>query len=499
MTETVAGSATQRAADLSATTLAHDWRLLVGGELVPARSGATFANPSPVTGAVIAAVPDADADDVDAAVQAARAAFPAWAATPLPERVAIVREIANRVRAHADELGALDTLDGGNIIRLARADADAGAAMLDFFADSAYALTGQTIPASAGAVHYTTPQPIGVVARIVPYNHPIMFAAGKIAAPLVAGNCVLLKPPHQAPLSALRLGELIADLVPPGVVSILTGAGAATGDAIVRHPATRRIAFIGSAATGRSIQEAAAQTGVKNVSLELGGKNALLAFPDADPLAVAQAAVRGMNFSWSGQSCGSTSRLVVHHSLHERVVAEIVRQVSELRVGDPFDEDTDIGALVSQDQYAKVLRYLDIARSEGATPVAGGAPAEGVGEALIVPPTVFTGVTPAMRIAQEEVFGPLLSVLEFDTEEEAVEIANGVEYGLTAAVWTDDVRRAHRVAAAVEAGYVWINGSSRHYVGTPFGGFKSSGIGREECVEELLSFTETKAVHVVYR
>lgn len=488
-----------RSADLTATTRTHDWRLLVGGELVPARSGATFANPSPVTGEVIADVPDADAADVDAAVQSARAAFPAWAATPLPERVAVVREIANRVRANADELGALDTLDGGNIIRLARADAVAGAAMLDYFADSAHALTGQTIPASAGAVHYTTPQPIGVVARIVPYNHPIMFAAGKIAAPLVAGNCVLLKPPHQAPLSALRLGELIADLVPPGVVAILTGSGPATGDAIVRHPATRRIAFIGSALTGRKIQEAAAQTGVKDVSLELGGKNALLAFADADPLAVAEAAVRGMNFSWSGQSCGSTSRLVVHHSLRERVVAEVVRLIGELRVGDPFDDDTDIGALVSQDQYAKVLRYLDIAGTEGATAVTGGAPAEGVGEALIVPPTVFTGVTPDMRIAQEEVFGPLLSVLEFDTEEEAVEIANGVEYGLTAAVWTNDVRRAHRVAAAVEAGYVWINGSSRHYVGTPFGGFKSSGIGREECVEELLSFTETKAVHVVYR
>lgn len=499
MSQTQAGPAAHRAEELTATTRQHDWRLLVGGKLVPARSGATFPNPSPVTGEVVAAVPDADAVDVDDAVQAARAAFPAWAATPLPERVAIVREIASRIRAHADELGALDTLDGGNIIRLARADAVSGAAMMDFFADSAHALTGKTIPASEGAVHYTTLQPIGVVARIVPYNHPIMFAAGKIAAPLVAGNCVLLKPPHQAPLSALRLGEIIADLVPPGVLSILTGSGPATGDAIVRHPQVRRIAFIGSAPTGRKIQEAAAQTGVKDISLELGGKNALIAFPDADAVAVADAAVRGMNFSWSGQSCGSTSRLLVHRDLREQVVAEIVRRIGRLRIGDPFDEGTDVGALVSQDQYAKVLRYLDIARSEGATAVAGGAPAEGVGAALVVSPTVFDGVTPDMRIAQEEVFGPLLSVIEFDTEEEAVEIANGVEYGLTAAVWTDDVRRAHRVAAAVEAGYVWINGSSRHYVGTPFGGVKSSGLGREECVEELVSFTETKAVHVLYR
>jgi acyl-CoA reductase-like NAD-dependent aldehyde dehydrogenase len=246
------------------------------------------------------------------------------------------------------------------------------------------------------------------------------------------------------------------------------------------------------------VKQPAAQTGVKDISLELGGKNALIAFPDADPVAVADAAVRGMNFSWSGQSCGSTSRLVVHRSLREQVVAEVVRRIGELRLGDPFDDTTDVGALVSHDQYAKVLRYLDIARSEGAEAVTGGAPADGVGEALVVPPTVFTGVTADMRIAQEEVFGPLLSVIEFDTEEEALAIANGVEYGLTAAVWTDDVRRAHRVAAAVEAGYVWINGSSRHYVGTPFGGLKSSGIGREECVEELLSFTETKAVHLAY-
>jgi acyl-CoA reductase-like NAD-dependent aldehyde dehydrogenase len=491
--------AAPRSEVLTRSTRTHDWRLLVGGQLVPTRSGATFDDPSPVTGEVVAAVPDAGAEDVDAAVRAARAAFPAWSRTPLPERVALVREIARRVRAHADELGDLDTLDGGNITRLARADAVAGAAMLDFFADAAHALGGRTVPASEGALHYTTQQPIGVVARIVPYNHPIMFAAGKIAAPLVAGNCVLLKPPHQAPLSALRLGELIADLVPPGVVSVLTGAGAATGDAIVRHPDVRRIAFIGSAPTGRRIQEAAAQTGVKDVSLELGGKNALIAFPDADPLAVAAAAVRGMNFSWSGQSCGSTSRLLVHRSLHDRVVAEIVRLVGELRLGDPFDERTDVGALVSQEQYAKVLRYLDVARADGATAVAGGAPADGVGSALVVPPTVFTGVTATMRVAQEEVFGPLLSVITFDTEDEAVAVANGVEYGLTAAVWTDDLRRAHRVAAAVEAGYVWINDTSRHHVGLPFGGVKSSGLGREESVEELIGFTETKAVHVGYR
>ncbi|WP_326835434.1 aldehyde dehydrogenase family protein [Amycolatopsis rhabdoformis] len=488
------------AAELTAYTRGRQWSLLLGGELKPAVSGRRFENVSPVTGEVIAEVPDADAADVDAAVAAGVEAFPAWSATSVAERVAIVRRIAQRLRENAAELGALDTLDGGNIIRLSTSDVLAGAAMLDYFADLGQALKGETGPLSAGALHYTTPQPIGVVARIIPYNHPIMFAAGKIAAPLIAGNCVLLKPPHQAPLSALRLGELIADLLPPGVLSILPGVGPATGEAIVRHPRIRRIAFIGSARTGLAIQRAAAETVVKHVTLELGGKNALVAFPDADPAQVAAAAVRGMNFSWSGQSCGSTSRLVVHEDIREETVAEVERLLGELRLGDPFDERTDVGALVSRQQYEKVLSYLDIARGDGARLVTGGESycPEGRERALIVRPTVFAGVEPGMRIAQEEVFGPVLSVLSFREEDEAVRIANSTEYGLTGAVFTRDLKRAHRVAAALEAGYVWINNSSRHFVGAPFGGVKNSGLGREECLEELLSFTETKAVHLSY-
>ncbi|MEV4312414.1 aldehyde dehydrogenase family protein [Actinocrispum sp. NPDC049592] len=480
--------------EITAQTRAHDWRLLVGGRLVEANS--FYDNTSPVSGEVIARVPDAGPAEVDAAVSAAAAGFPAWAATPITERAAIVREIGARLRANAAELGALDTVDGGNIIRLSQADVLRGAEMLEYFADLARGLTGETVPISANALHYTTHQPIGVVARIIPYNHPIMFAAGKIAAPLVAGNCVLLKPPHQTPLSALRLGELVADLLPDGVLSILTGQGPATGEAIVRHPGVRRIAFIGSARAGLAIQKAAAEVAVKQVTLELGGKNAMVAFPDADPAAVAKSVVEGMNFTWAGQSCGSTTRLLVHEDIKDATVAEIGAILRGLKLGDPFDESTDVGTLVSQAQFDKVTGYISIAREDGATLASGGSVVPG--QALCVEPTVFTDVTPEMRIAREEVFGPIVSVLSFRDEQEAVRIANSVEYGLTASVWTNDLRRAHRVAAALEAGYVWVNGSSVHYVGTPFGGVKSSGLGREECLEELVSFTETKAVHVTY-
>jgi acyl-CoA reductase-like NAD-dependent aldehyde dehydrogenase len=479
-----------------AELLDREWSLLVDGKLTPARSGRTFRRISPYTATVIAQVPDAGVEDVEVAVRAAADARAIWRDTEPIERAKLVRELADVIERHGEELALLDTVDAGSPISNSRVDVAVSVAQLRMFAGQALELKGTTVPASA-ALHVTVREPVGVVARIVPYNHPLMFAC-KVAAPLVAGNPTILKPPEAAPLSALRLAELAKDIFPPGVLSVLVGDGPTVPDALVRHPKVRRIGFIGSEPTGRAIQRAAAETGVKDVTLELGGKNAMVVFPDADLEAAAHGAVFGMNFTWSGQSCGSNSRLLVHEDIHDALVARVVELIEARRIGDPFDEHTEQGTMINQAQYEKSLSYIDIAVGEGATVATGGGRPPGVEHGLYVAPTVFTGVRPEMRIATEEVFGPLLSVIPFSDEAQAMRIANAVDYGLTASVWTADISRAHRVAAAFEAGFVWINGSSRHFPNVPFGGVKGSGVGREESLEELLSYTETKSINVMF-
>lgn len=493
-------TAVKTAEEAAAAISGREWRLLVGGDLRPAGSGRTFATESPATGVVIAQVPDGGAEDVDAAVGAGESAWPEWSEATPRERAGVVRELAGVLRDNADELATLDALDAGMPIRGALKDVELAAATIELFCDYASVLGGATVPASRGNLHFTTRMPFGVVGRIVPFNHPLMFTAAKMAAPLVAGNSVVVKPPEQAPLSALRLGELLADRLPGGVLSIVVGSSPETGRALVRDPRVHRIGFIGSERTGRAIQRDSAETGVKDVTLELGGKNALIVFPDADLAATAAGVVAGMNFTPSvGQSCGSTSRVVVHRDVHDELVAAVVERVGQLRLGDPLDPDTDIGPLAFRGQYDKTVTYLDVAVSEGATVAAGGGrpPGEGFTAGHFFEPTVLTGVRPHMRIAQEEVFGPLLSVLEFASEADAIAIANGVGYGLTGSIWTRDLDRAHRVATALRTGYVWINGASRHFLGLPFGGVKASGVGREECLDELLSYTQLKSTHIM--
>ena len=476
--------------------LDREFLLSVGGRLVPAASNSMYDNFSPVTETLIARVPDGDAVDVAAAVEAADDARNAWRRTPAAQRALLVRQLADVIEAHTEELALLDAIDAGAPITLARTDVALGVETLRMFAAFALEMKGTTIPASPN-LHFTVRQPIGIVARIVPFNHPLMFAC-KIAAPLIAGNCVLLKPPELAPLSSLRLGELAAQIFPKGVLSVLVSSGTAVPRAIVRHPKVRRIGFIGSAATGRAIQRDAAEIGVKDISLELGGKNAMVVFPDADLEKAAAGAVFGMNFAWSGQSCGSNSRLLVHESVAHELTSAIIDLVNARTVGNPFDESSQQGAMISRAQYEKTLDYIAIAKSEGATVVAGGGRPANIDIGYYVSPTVLTDVQPQSRIAREEVFGPILSILTFRTEDEAIEIANDVEYGLTASVWTQDITRAHRVIGELEVGYSWVNGSGMHFPNVPYGGIKSSGIGREESIEELFSYTELKTINVMF-
>ncbi|MCC3312969.1 aldehyde dehydrogenase family protein [Nocardia africana] len=485
-------------ADIPAHIARHldrEFRLLIGGRSAAAASGRTYDVRSPATDTVIASVPDGDETDVEIAVAAAESARHSWRMTPAPERAAIVRRLADVIEEHAEELAALDAVDAGSPIVNARADVAMAVEHLRLFAALALEMKGATIPASAN-LHYTLREPIGICARIVPFNHPLMFAC-KFAAPLVAGNCVLVKPPEVAPLSSLRLGELLAGELPPGVLSILVGDGPAVPRAIARHPQVRRIGFIGSEPTGRALQREAAEHAVKDITLELGGKNAMLVFDDADLEKAAAGAVFGMNFTWSGQSCGSNSRLLVHESIAEEVTARVVAEVAARTVGSPFDEHCQQGPLVSQRQLDRAHHYIRTAVAEGATVLTGGVRPDGLGRGHYLRPTVLGGVTPQATVAREEVFGPVLSILTFDTEQQAVEIANSVDYGLTASVWTRDITRAHRVIGALDAGFTWINGSSRHFPNVPFGGYKASGVGREESLEELLSYTQTKAVNVL--
>jgi 2-formylbenzoate dehydrogenase len=474
----------------------RDWTVSVGGRPLPVLGRCDVEDPA--TGRVLTTVPDLSPGEVDQVIRAAAEAQRAWALLPARARGTKVRQFASVLRDHATELATLDAVDAGFTLPVMLADVEAAATLLEIMADHALALGGATYPLS-GNLHYSLNQPYGVVGRIIPFNHPLFFAAGKVAAPLVAGNAVVLKAPDQTPLSALRMAELAAEVFGPDLCAVITGRGAVSGQALVEHPLIRRIGFIGAPDTGRLIQREAARAGVKYVSLELGGKNALIIMPDADLAKAADSAVSGMNYTaTAGQSCGSTSRLLLHESIAGPVLENVVEQVRAVRVGHPLADGTQMGPVIDRKAYAKSLATIGQATAAGAAVLAGGGRPDTVGpDGWYVAPTVLGQMTPDNPAAVQEIFGPVLSVLTFRDEDEAVAIANQSEYGLTAGVWTSDVTRAHRMAGRLQAGYVWINGSSRHYWGLPFGGVKGSGVGREESVEELLSYTETKAVTVV--
>ncbi len=452
---------------------------------------------NPATGESLGPAAEANAADVHAAVTAAAQGFEVWKKIKPLERASMLKKVAAVLRENAFELAMLDAANCGNPIAEMQRDALIAAAQIDFYAGLATEVKGETIPMGEGILNYSVREPYGVCARIVAYNHPIMFTAAKMAPPLVAGNAVIMKPPHQAPLSSLRMMELLDGILPAGVLNIITG-GTEAGQALVQHPKIPRLALIGSVPTGRAIAKAAAEQ-LKHVSLELGGKNACIVYPDADLEKAIRGAVNGMNFTWCGQSCGSTSRLFVHASVYDAVLKGLLEAIQIYKPGIPTDMATTMGCIVSQQQHEKIMSYIALGQQEGATLAFGGKrPSDpALAKGWFVEPTVFTGVTQNMRLANEEIFGPVLSVLKWSDESSMIEQVNAVEYGLTASIWTQNLATAHRTAARVQAGFVWVNQVGSHFIGASFGGYKQSGIGREEGFDELLTYTQHKNIHVV--
>ncbi len=486
-----------RTKDIPPGILPDHRALFYGGDWHEPKAGIYADTINPAYNEAITQAPVADAADVDAAVSAAHTAFPAWAKVLPAKRGEYLRKAAAVLREHAYALAQLDALNNGNPVSILAHDANFAADGIDYFAGLATEIKGETLPMGDGNLNYTVREPLGVVARIVAYNHPLMFAALRIAAPLAAGNTVVVKSPDQAPLSIIRLAELIGHLFPPGVVNFLCG-GRECGEALAQHPLVRKITLIGGVPTGKAVMKSAAD-GLKPVLLELGGKNALIGYPDADLDKLTQGIVGGMNFTWSGQSCGSTSRVFLHESIHDRVLDAVARLLPQRhKPGIPTDPQTPMGSLVSAAQLDKVKGFVKSALDEGARLVTGGKPPSDpeLAHGFFFEPTVFADMKPHMRLAREEVFGPILSVFKWIDEDTLFEQVNAVDFGLTGSIWTQNINTAHRAASRIHTGYVWINNTSQHFIGAPFGGVKHSGIGREECFEELLEFTYTKNVNV---
>ena len=473
-------------------------KLLIANEWRDAASGQTMEVINPATEEVIATVPVAGAADVDAAVQAARAALNGpWGSMSARERGRLVSRLADRLMEKADEIARLETLHNGKPIAESRhIEIPAAAECLEYYAGWADKVTGETIPVKGNYLTYTLREPLGVVAAIVAWNFPLLLAAWKIGPALATGNTVILKPAAETPLTALALGEIAREVgLPPGVLNILTAPGPEVGQALVAHPGIDKIAFTGGTATGKAIMRSAADT-LKNITLELGGKSPNIVLPDADIDAALRGATVGI-FYGKGEVCAAGSRLLVAREIKDQFVEKLAARTKKMVAGDPLDPKTRYGSLVSRRQLDTVTRYVDIAKKEGASLVAGGARADiGTGKGYFFQPTVFDGVTPDMTIAREEIFGPVLATIEFADLDEAIARANDSPYGLAAAVWTRDIKKAHYVARKLQAGTVWINTYNVYDTAAPFGGYKSSGFGREMGAHALEHYTQVKSVWV---
>ncbi len=473
-------------------------QLLINNEWRASASGKTMDVVNPATEEVIATVPSAAASDLDAAVGAARAALEGpWTKLSARERGRLVRKLGERLLERADEIARLETLHNGKPISESRhIEIPAAAECFEYYGGWSDKVMGETIPVKGNYLAYSLREPIGVVAAIVPWNFPLLLASWKVAPALACGNTVILKPASQTPLTALALGEIAIEVgIPPGVLNVLTGPGAELGQAIVEHPGIDKIAFTGDTSTGKGIMRGAAGT-LKRITLELGGKSPNIVLADADIEAAIRGATIGI-FYGKGEVCAAGSRLLVDRSIKSEFIDKLAARTKKMNAGDPMDPKTRFGALSSRKQLETVLGYIDSGKQEGATLVAGGARTDiGTGKGYFVQPTVFADVRSEMKIAREEIFGPVLAAIEFSDIDEAIARANDTQYGLAAGVWTRDIKRAHYVARRLQAGTVWINTYNVYDTAAPFGGYKQSGFGREMSAHALEHYTQVKSVWV---
>ncbi len=474
-------------------------KLFINGEFVDAKDGKTFNTHYPATADVITSIAEASHEDVDKAVKAARAAFAdgsPWRKMNSVDRTRCLQKLADLIRANSEELSELETLDTGKpIFESSKFDIPQAAECFEYYAGWVTKITGETIPVSKGgdAFAYTLREPIGVCGQIIPWNFPLQMLSWKVAPALACGNTVVLKPAEQTPLTALRFAELTLEAgIPPGVFNVVTGFGAVAGAALVEHEDVDKIAFTGSVETGKEIMRSASKT-LKRISLELGGKSPNIVFADSDIETAAKYALGGIFFN-QGEMCTAGSRIFVEESGYEQFMSVINSRAAKMVAGDPLHPKTRLGAMISEEHLHNVLNYVDIGKREGAIVTTGG---ERIGtKGYFMKPTVLEGVTNSMRVAQEEIFGPVASIIRFKDIEEAMLEANNSDFGLAAAIWTKDIKKAHKLARRIKAGTIWINTISTTDNALPFGGFKSSGFGRELGKAAIDLYTETKSVWV---